>query len=497
MLKGLAEGLVNLLGLVVTLGLLAGLLLETEALLRGNVQLSVGVANLLGADESLETLAETGSSTVALGKRRHHLGVADNEGRADALRLEVLAGKSINHTGAGKGRAALNAGLGKDLLEELDALVSVELIGRRELLASAFLEGGNHGDTAPGALPVDLKLLALGVVVLGDVGAVDVLDQARNELLSHVHEVVHVSVSHIELEGGEFYQSVSIGLFVVYTYTLARLTRVVSQINAFVTELTAHLVDTVETTDNKHLEVQLGGNTQEHVHVEIVVVGNEGLGSGTASNDVEHGGLDRDEVAVVEPAANVRVDLGAGDEDIAGLVVHHEIEVTLAETLLVVLEAVVVIRDLVQARRQKDNLGGSNGKLAREFTLTLLVLGVGTGRETLDTNDVTTAKVDVLLVESGSVLADKVRLSEDLESGALDILLASGTCLVTCDLPTYIRADIVEVELGASRALDVYSATKGNLLGLVALTVLEVREFLFKVADVVVDVELEMMLASC
>lgn len=43
----------------------------------------VRVANLLGADESLETLAQAGGGTVALGKRRHHLGVADDEGRAD------------------------------------------------------------------------------------------------------------------------------------------------------------------------------------------------------------------------------------------------------------------------------------------------------------------------------------------------------------------------------------------------------------------------------
>lgn len=58
-------------------------------------------------------------------------------------------------------------------------------------------------------------------------------------------------------------------------------------------------------------------------------------------------------------------------------------------------------------------------------------------------------------------------------------------------LTTYIGADIVKVELGTCRALDVYSATKSNLLGLIALAVLEVREFLFKVADVVVDVELQ------
>lgn len=104
-------------------------------------------------------------------------------------------------------------------------------------------------------------------------------------------------------------------------------------------------------------EVQLRGNTQEHIHVQVVVVSDEGLGGGATGDSVEHGRLDGDEVPVVEPAANEGVDLGAGDEDVAGAVVHHEVEVALAEALLGVLEAIVVVGDLVQAGRQEDDLG--------------------------------------------------------------------------------------------------------------------------------------------
>lgn len=43
MLKSLAEGLIDTLGLVVTLGLLSGLLLESLTLFSGNVQLSVAI----------------------------------------------------------------------------------------------------------------------------------------------------------------------------------------------------------------------------------------------------------------------------------------------------------------------------------------------------------------------------------------------------------------------------------------------------------------------
>jgi hypothetical protein len=97
-LQSLAEGLVNALSFVVTLGLLSGLLLESLTLFSGNVQLGVAIvcvsnlvmlimsnhsriANFLLANESLESLAKTGNAARALGKRRHHLGVTSDEGR--------------------------------------------------------------------------------------------------------------------------------------------------------------------------------------------------------------------------------------------------------------------------------------------------------------------------------------------------------------------------------------------------------------------------------
>ena len=63
--------------LVVSLLLLPHLLLEAQALLEGVVQLRVGVAELLSTHEALETLAETGTGAVVLGKWGHDLWVAD------------------------------------------------------------------------------------------------------------------------------------------------------------------------------------------------------------------------------------------------------------------------------------------------------------------------------------------------------------------------------------------------------------------------------------
>ncbi len=123
------------------------------------------------------------------------------------------------------------------------------------------------------------------------------------------------------------------------------------QIHALISELTSHLVHTVETTNDKHLKVQLRGDAKEHLHVEVVVVSLEGPGGGTTGNGVEHGGLHGNKVAVVEPAAKVAVNLSASKQNIASLVVHHQIQVTVTEARLGVLEAIVVIRDLSKRRQ--------------------------------------------------------------------------------------------------------------------------------------------------
>jgi hypothetical protein len=173
----------------------------------------------------------------------------------------------------------------------------------------------------------------------------------------------------------------------------------VSQIHALISELSAHLIDSVQSTDDEHLEVELRSDTEVHIQVKIVVVSNERLGGGTTGLGVKHGGLDSDEIPVIEPAADVGVDLGTGDEDVSDIVVHHEIEVALAESLLGVLEAIVVIGDLkrsqnngtwmshaitmaylVQAWRQESDLDSRNRELTREIAGSLLGLGVGSSR---------------------------------------------------------------------------------------------------------------------
>jgi hypothetical protein len=208
-------------------------------------------ANLLLANEGLETLTQTGLVARVLGKRGHHLRVTGDEGRVDASLLDELSNQSIQHTGIGQGWCALHIHLLANALEELVGLLGVELVTRGELLASGLFQSGDHLHAAPGGLPVDVIGFASLGVVGGLVSTSDLLDQARDKLLGQIHHIEHIGVGPVEFTGGEL--------------------RVVSKIDTLVTELTANLVNTLETTDNEHLEVQLRGNTKVLLLVKVVV----------------------------------------------------------------------------------------------------------------------------------------------------------------------------------------------------------------------------------
>jgi hypothetical protein len=445
-LHGSEESLVHDLGLVVTLCLLCGLLLEAETLVEGIVQLGVGVDNLLLADKGLEPLTETGVLTVVLGERRHHLGVAGDECGVDALLLDEFANKSVEHAGVGERGCALDASLLEHALQELVELVGVHGVASRELLTASLLKRRDHLDALPGLGPVDLVDLAGLCVELGLEAAADGLDEALDEVLSAFHDIVDVGESLVVLAGGEL--------------------GVVSKINALVTEDTAELVDLVDAADNQLLERQLSGNAEGKGHVEVIVVGPEGLSGGATSVLHEDRGLDFVEAVVVKVVTDVPDDLGALDEGVSGALVHDQVKVTVPVPLLLVLEAVVLGRNLVQAWRKEDGLVGEDGELAGVG----LALGVGLAGEALDTDDVASPDVVVLHGEGCLGLVVKVG-SHDLALGAID-------------------SHLVEAKVLASSTDVVNTAGNADLLVLNLLALLKVTILLLEVAQVVGDGEL-------
>lgn len=195
----------------------------------------------------------------------------------------------------------------------------------------------------------------------------------------------------------------------------------------------------------------------------FIVVGDEGFGGSTTSNSVHHRSLNLSEVTALEILAEVGDNLGPSPEDFTRSVIHDEIEVTLAETQLFILETVVLGRNGMQARCQENNLSSED----RKFTI-VTVLRVSATWETDDTHNITSTKQLMLLLEGLS--SRKLCLAHYLDLNTL------------C-------ADIVEVQLVAGRALSVDTATNanGDIGSLFAL--LEALIFLKELAEVGVNLE--------
>ena len=69
---------------------------------------------------------------------------------------------------------------------------------RREFLTNCLLEGRDHRNTLPWPFPIDV----VGFTIPMEnclVGSSNLLDQATQELFGNVQEVVHISISPIEL----------------------------------------------------------------------------------------------------------------------------------------------------------------------------------------------------------------------------------------------------------------------------------------------------------
>ena len=141
--------------------------------------------------------------------------------------------------------------------------------------------------------------------------------------------------------------------------------RVVRHVDAFVAELSAHLVHSVQSSDDELLEVQLGCDAHEHVEVEVVVVRAEGSSSRPARYHIHHGRLHLQEAALVEEAAHVVDYLAARVEVVAVLRVQHQIEVALAVARLLILQPVVLRWQQAQAGSEQCGGGGEDAQLAR------------------------------------------------------------------------------------------------------------------------------------
>lgn len=105
--------------------------------------------------------------------------------------------------------------------------------------------------------------------------------------------------------------------------------RVVSQINTLIAELLADLKDTVHSTHNQHLEVQLRCNSHEKFHVQVIMERLKGPCCGSSSNHVHHWCLNFCEVLGSQEVSQEVEDFIARCKDLMNRVVQDQIKIAL------------------------------------------------------------------------------------------------------------------------------------------------------------------------
>ena len=136
-------------------------------------------------------------------------------------------------------------------------------------------------------------------------------------------------------------------------------------VQALVAEDAADLEDALQAADDAALEVELDGDAQVEGAVEGAVGGDEGLGHGAGRHGHEHGGLDLDEAATDEKAADRVHDAAAKQEALPDLLVGQQVSLTLAKALIDVPQAMPLLRRRPQRLGHHPPGSDLQGRLAR------------------------------------------------------------------------------------------------------------------------------------
>jgi hypothetical protein len=171
-----------------------------------------------------------------------------------------------------------------------------------------------------------------------------VLRGRRHELLDARHRVLVVRIGLVPLEHREF--------------------RLVLVRDALVAEVLADLVDPLEPADDEPLEVELVGDPEVEIRVELVRVRDEGVGERAAVAGLEDRRLDLDEPGRVEMAADRGHDPRADEEVATGVRIHEEVEIALAVAGLGLDETVEGVRQGPLDLRQELELVDGERRLA-------------------------------------------------------------------------------------------------------------------------------------
>lgn len=134
--------------------------------------------------------------------------------------------------------------------------------------------------------------------------------------------------------------------------------------DTFVTEVTVDFEYTLEATNHQTLEVQFRRDTQVHVEIQRIVMGDKRTRRRAAWDHLHHRRFNFHKATIHHELANAREDLRTHFKGVAGFIVRNEIQITLTIARFLILQTVEFVRQRTQCFGQQTQLGAMDRQFA-------------------------------------------------------------------------------------------------------------------------------------
>ena len=206
--------------------------------------------------------------------------------------------------------------------EKVPRLVGVQLLTIREADTSRFFQSGDHLDALPWRGPIHLMSFAGLSGVAGNVRTSHCLDESKYHPFGERHHVLIIRIRLVEFTSGEL--------------------GTVRQVDILIPKDPPDLEDAIKTSDDELLEWKFGGNAEEEVALQVIVVCHERLGGCSARDLIQDRGLDADVSPRTKEIGDEEIDLVACSKYVAGGAIGNQVQSAISMSLFGISEACVL-----------------------------------------------------------------------------------------------------------------------------------------------------------
>ena len=268
-----------------------------------------------------------------LGKGRHLYGIIGDERGLYKGAFAELTEDFIN-------QLALAHGVVDFHVQLLAHFADLCLVHASQVIAGLFFDGFQDRQAAVRRLEADDVAVnfAFGLSVYSDA-------DGFQQLLGECHHPVVILILYVQFHTSEL--------------------RIMIAVHAFVAEVLADFVYTFESAHDEPLQIKFGRDTQVHVGIKSVEMGNEGLGACTACNVLQGRSLYLRIAGFVQYAADGTYHRSALQEDVFHSVIYYQVHVALAIAQFGVFELVIRHAILVFYNGKRAERFRQHGQLLR------------------------------------------------------------------------------------------------------------------------------------